>query len=225
MTAQNFWLWGTAGHVLERTIELADQQPPKLVVKFDQNKRHARTMQDVQNSMISDKPYVPKPIDVSEWENPSLTITEETFYPDFLHDTGYMFVSERLRNIMDLSENVAQYLPVNTEQSHTKAQQQNYQALDVYAVRDVIDIEKSVGEYHDVPQEDGTTKKRILGVKEVVWKEGFISDVPIFRDPHDARFFVTDAFAEKILTAGITDLAFQDITSERAKKELVLKEL
>ncbi|MEM9628383.1 MAG: DUF1629 domain-containing protein [Pseudomonadota bacterium] len=153
-----------------------------------------------------------------------LTILEESFYPDFFVRSAW-FASARLREVMDLPDHVAQYLPVDSTACHEKAREQDYMVMDPFAVQNAIDTERSEIRYGDYPEHDGTITKQVMNVKNFVWRENFVSEVPIFRDPHDNRFFATDAFAEKVLRAGITDMWFRDITSERAQTEIMIKTL
>jgi hypothetical protein len=223
MSQKQYWLIGQSSEGMERLHELEDRIPPAVIVKYDREASH-RESQDRWDRRIANIAGVLGPKDPAQWVPMTLTILEESFCPEFFVRSAW-FVSARLREVMDLPDHVAQYLPVDSSGCHEKAREQNYMVMDPFAVQNAIDTERSVIDYGDYPEDDGTITKQVLGVKNFVWRECFVSEVPIFRDPHDNRFFATDAFAEKVLRAGITDMKFQDVTSERAKKELVIKTL
>lgn len=223
MSQQQYWLIGQSSEGLKHLNELEDRVPPAVIAKYDREAAH-RESQDRWNRRIANIAGVLGPKDPTHWVPMTLTILEESFSPDFFVRSAW-FVSARLREVMDLPDHVAQYLPVDSSGCHEKAREQNYMIMDTFAVQNAIDAERSVIKYRDYREQDGTITKQVSHVREIVWREGFVSEAPVFRDPHDNRFFATDAFAEKVMRAGITDMKFQDVTSERAKKELVIKTL
>ena len=222
MTEQ-YWLIGQSTEGLTDLNELEDRLPPAVVVDEDRESRRRR-LDNRKNRRIAKIAGALGPLDPAQWGPMRLTILEESFYPEFFVRSAW-FVSARMREVMDLPDHVAQYLPVDSAGCHPKAREQNYMVMDMFAVQNAIDTERSEIEYGDYPEDDGTITKQVLGVRTFVWRDDFVSTVPIFRDPHDYRFFATDAFADKVLRSGITDMEFIDITSERSKSELVIKRL
>jgi uncharacterized protein DUF1629 len=150
------------------------------------------------------------PVPEGTFGKPSkLIITDPDFAPDFIDFWG-AYCSESLRSLFDFEPGVVQFFPVDCSLCPPAARARNYMRMGVLARRSVMDLEKS--RPMRLPWADG---ERILAVRDIVFKDGASSDVPIFRDPHDSRWFVTDAFAERILRAGIEDVAFADSTSRR----------
>ena len=223
MSQQQYWLIGDSSDVMTRLHELEDRNPPGVVVDYDREASW-RESDDRWSQRIANIAGVLGPRDPAKWVPMTLTILDESFYPDIFRRSAW-FVSARMREVMDLPDHVAQYLPVDSSGCHPRAREQGYMVMDMFAVQNAIDTERSVIEYGDYPEDNGTITKQVLGVRTFVWRDDFVSTVPVFRDPHDHRFFATDAFADKVLRSGITDMVFQDITSERSKSELVLKTL
>jgi hypothetical protein len=223
MAPPPYWLVGAALEVLARAAELIDRRPPALVVdRSGQARRRAAAALEQQRR--PEVAGVPGPIDPARWQPIELTITEPSFCPDFLHEQAW-FVSARLREVLALDEAVAQYLPVDDRRSHPAARAQDYRLLHVHAVRDAIDPARAKLMTLDYPELDGRVSRQVVGVETIVWRADFVADVPLFRDPRDQRVFATDALAERVLRAGIADMAFQDVTSPLGRTTLVLKTL
>jgi hypothetical protein len=145
------------------------------------------------------------PVPEDSFGKPSkLIITDPDFAPDFIEFWG-TYCSDTLRSLFDFDPKVVQYFPVDCSLCPPAVRAKNYMRMDVLARRSVIDLEKS--RPWRLPWADG---ERIVAVQDIVFKDGASSDAPIFRDPHESRWFVTDAFAERILRAGIEDIAFSD---------------
>ncbi|MGI9449510.1 MAG: imm11 family protein [Geminicoccaceae bacterium] len=197
-----------------------DRSPPELEVIVDQQ-AVLQDLLDLKENMHPDVAGRLGPVDVETWVPRTLIIQDDTFAPDFFVQTAW-FVSKRLREVMELGSDVAQYLPINTDQCHEAGKRQDYMIMDTFAVREAIDPVRSDIEFMHHGEADAP---QVLSVENIVWREDFVADVPIFRDPRDQRFFATDAFAERVMRAGITDMVFQDVTSEQAQHELVLKTL
>jgi len=219
-----FWLIGGARDVLARVVGAFNAQPPLLSIEWDRAQRLQMLTDRILRPQSTRTPHIAgeaEPIDPTTYSPMTLTIRDEQFAPDFLPQHAW-FVSKRLREVMQLDRRVAQYLPVKTEGSHRNALAQDYRMMHPHAVRDALDPHRSDVEY--IEQGDAVPPQ-VVSVKKFVWREDFVADVPIFRDQRDQRFFATDAFAERVLRAGITDMVFQDIFSERGQHEVVLKTL
>jgi hypothetical protein len=223
MEQPRYWLIGASSDVIERSVELEDRKPPALIVDHDRD-AHLRDLEARRSQRVANVAGVLGPIDPSTWVPMTLTIKDDSFAPDFMSQRAW-FVSRRLREVMALPGHVAQYLPVDSSACHSAAREQDYRVMDAFAVQDAIDPEGSEIVYTDYPETDGTVSRQVLYVKTIVWREDFVSTVPIFRDPRDQRFFATDAFAAKVLQAGIADMVFQDVSSERAQSEVIYKSL
>lgn len=59
--------------------------------------------------------------------------------------------------------------------------------------------------------------------RPTVWREGFIPPAPLFRDRY-GRFIATDALADRVMRAGISDVMFEDVTSEASLHALTLRQ-
>jgi hypothetical protein len=222
-----FWLIGSSSEVSAQTLALLDRKPPALVVEDARTASPHALLERLQRRMqqpASDLAGTSQPVDSASYRPKILTITDATFAPDFFVH-GAWFVSARLRRAIGSADGCVQYLAVDATACHAAARQQDYRVMHPFAVRDVIDPDRSEVVYRTVPAADGSRGRQVSHVARVVWRREAAVDVPIFRDPRDQRFFATDALAERLLRAGITGMAFQDITSERAQSELVLKAL
>ena len=226
MSSPPFWLIGESEDVLTRTLELEDRRPPALIVDYDHEAAHKVSDRQFEAVRMGDVAGMARPKNPTEWKPMTLTVTEESFYPDFFVRSAW-FVSAKLREIMGVGDDVAQYLDVDCAGCHAGAGQQDYKEMDTFAIRRAIDIDRTEMELRTYPERDGTTSEWQTTAygSRLYWRDDFVSDVPIFRDPHDPRWFATDAFAEKVLRAGITDMVFQDITSDRAQTDFIIKSL
>lgn len=134
---------------------------------------------------------------------PQLKVLFGGFDFDFFMTQGVWFVSSRFREVADLPGTAAQYFPVDTGQCHPDTQAKDYRMMWITAVHDILDPEKC--DFH---------RKNQWGGQD--WKLGFRTDFdppdPIFHIQRHGFLFCTDAFAEKILRAGLTGIEFCDVT-------------
>jgi uncharacterized protein DUF1629 len=136
-----------------------------------------------------------------------LKITLEDFDADyFVYDFLYRFVSERLRDAMDLDSAGARFFKVDASSSPPLARSKNYQIMEIAAVEDVVDLEGSIY----------LTKSRLPGMDG---GDLFYFNHIAFRPdaaPRHELFYVrqayitlcTEALALRVLKAGCTGMSF-----------------
>lgn len=150
-----------------------------------------------------------------------LIVQEDAFDQDYVFQGG-VFVSKRLREIFNLDPRTVQYIRPDTSGSSANVEAKDYMLMSVLAFRNAIDVERSAP--FQLPSIPGPSPVRVM--KDVMFREGFESDVPLFYDPNDQRLFATDAFAESVLRAGATGIAFYDYWFPRDDpNEIRVKEL
>ena len=154
-----------------------------------------------------------------------LVTTDPGLVFDYI-DFGYRLVSARLRAAMELRADDAQLLGVDTSECPPAVRDKDYRWLHLTHVADPFDREQSDGDYADIyvgpPQawrpDAPTVRRWRLATPgpgrpiRIRWREDFIPPVPLFQAAGVPWTLATDALAERIRAAGITDVQLQDVT-------------
>ena len=215
------WLLTPTVASLDAVAALQDAKPVGLKVTND---RHLRALVE--------------PIELADPEAMSLralhgapSLRLATSDPDLTFeylDFGYRLVSARLRDAMGLSEGEAQLLEVDASKCPPSVRAKGYRWLHLTHVADPFDRERSDGAYADVyvgPPEawrpDAPTIRRWRLATpgpgrpvRVRWREDFVAPAPLFQAAGVPWTLATDALAERIRAAGITDVLLQDVTQD-----------
>jgi hypothetical protein len=158
-------------------------------------------------------PYPPDIVLPDDFPPVRLALPEKGFSPDYFGYGGDKFCSRRLREAMDLPEGVVQFMPVDLVAGGAQVRAQEYQLMRVIAHQPAIDLERSVYDEIDGPDEYPGQPRRITWVGRYVFLDGLRPATEIFRtDETYAVIFVTDALAERVLRAGCTGMEFCDPT-------------
>jgi hypothetical protein len=158
-------------------------------------------------------PYPPDIVLPDDFPPVRLALPEKGFSPDYFGYGGDKFCSRRLREAMDLPEGVVQFMPVDLVAGGAQVRAQEYQLMRVIAHQPAIDLERSVYDEIDGPDEYPGQPRRITWVGRYVFLDGLRPATEIFRtDETYAVIFVTDALAERVLRAGCTGMEFRDPT-------------
>ena len=159
---------------------------------------------------------------------PKLRITSRDFAPDLIW-AGLHFASARLRDALGLGPDTVEYRDVDTSGSVPAARAADYKVFRIVHQADPVDLARMYG--HDPHREaDGNpTTAWLLSIsgphavpRRMVWREGFIPPAPLFRDG-TGRLMATEALAECVMGAGVTDVVFQDLVSDAAPHGLVFR--
>jgi hypothetical protein len=163
---------------------------------------------------------------------PVYRIADAAFRLDFFWHLGLQCASLRLRQALGLTDAVVRYRDIGVQEAPPAVRAQRYQALHVVPIGDPIDWSRTAGQSLEVPQPDGSTRERwfirppnpVEPPNRIYWRDDFTPPAPLFRAVGTAAILATDALADRVMRAGITDLVFQDVTSDRAQTELVLRQ-
>jgi hypothetical protein len=163
---------------------------------------------------------------------PIFRIADSAFKLDYFGKSKIECASLHLRQALDLTKGVIRYRDIDTDQSPPAVRAQEYQAFQVVPVADPIDWSRTPGQLLEYQRADGSIRKQWIlaipnpvdGSPRVHWREDFVPPAPLFRVFRTHFVLATDALAERVMRAGITDLVFQDIISDRAQTELVLRQ-
>jgi hypothetical protein len=173
---------------------------------------------------------------------PRLMVLDKTFQCNYFH-IGLKYISARLKEIMDLPAETVSYLDVNLNACPAAVQSIDYKVLHLmcsgnpryaekpsdYMSRVPKGTPEHFGQWFELPQKDGSIKKEWLltgpHALPIItgFKEDFISPAPLFLC--EGHPMATDELAERVLRAGITDVAFYDITNDGTQTDLRWKTL
>ena len=164
---------------------------------------------------------------------PVFRIVDPAFRLDYWRKGRIYLASSRLRQAFDLTDTVIRYRDIDLDQSPSAVRAQKYQAFQVVPFADPIDWSRTAGHWLDVARPDGSISKRWFIVppnpvgppNRICWRQDFTPPAQLFRAAGTQFMLATDALADRVMRAGITDLMFQDLTSDLAQTELVLRQL
>ena len=159
---------------------------------------------------------------------PVLRITGRGFAPDLIW-AGLHFASARLRDALGLGPDTVEYRDVDTSGSVPAARAADYKVFRIVHQADPVDLARMYGHDPDREADGNPTTAWLLSIsgphavpRRMVWREGFIPPAPLFRDG-TGRLMATEALAECVMGAGVTDVVFQDLVSDAALHGLVFR--
>jgi hypothetical protein len=163
---------------------------------------------------------------------PVFRFADPAFKLDYF-DAGMPCASLQLRRVLGLTEAAISYRDIDLDGSPPEVHANEYQAFQLVNFADPVDWSKTSGEAIDVRCADGSVARQwrlippnpVGPPNRVYWRDDFVPPAPLFRATGTPWMLATDDIAEKVMRVGITDLAFLDITSDRAQTELVLRQL
>jgi hypothetical protein len=216
------WVWGIDAATFGRLIECTDGDPPRL---FLANQAEILPIQQAWLDRLARGGD--GPISFAALPLVQLVVDCPDFAPDYFVWGGLSFVSAALREALALAPGVVEYLPVDASRSRPEVIARDYRVMSPLFVRSLIDLKHTAHERVPVQRADGSIGEEVLLTPErrQYWRTDFEADVPLFRAAHSGAIVADDAVAGRVLAAGATGVAFQDVTSDRAQSELVLKAL
>jgi hypothetical protein len=216
------WLWSLDADTLDDLLRGAQADPPQIGFAND------AALLPMQQRLL-DRLAATENGDVrlDQFGPVELAVTRRGFAPDYFVWGGISFASAALRQVLALSPDVIEYYPVNADRSRPDVIARDYRIMHPVAVRPLIDLQHTPHERLPVQRSDGSIADAILLTPErrQYWRNDFVADVPLFRAAHSHAIVAEDTLAERILAAGMTGVVFQDITSDRAQREFVLKKV
>ena len=218
------WMMVEAIASVERRVALADAVPPRFAVvnrdaafsrDLEVRAAHPDWSEDRVRALVDAEVFVPR-----------LRITEPGFAPHLFVD-GALIVSGALRSAADLSEAVVRCGPVDSSDCTDLGRDRHYTTWQPLLSADPIDQDASDGEWVDWIEDDGRLGKRWMLATgpnrpspRVVFKSDFEPPAPLFSGTAVGGVLVTEALAERILAAGIEDVAFVKMDGERGRTEI-----
>lgn len=163
---------------------------------------------------------------------PVFRFADPGFHLDFF-DAGMNCASWRLRRALGLTEADICYRDIDLDGSPPAVRANEYQIFQPIHFADPFDWSRTPGEAVDVQRADGSIGKEwrlpcpdpASPPLRVYWRDDFVPPAPLLRVSGTYWMLATDALADKVMRAGITDLAFLDMTSDRTQTELVFRQL
>jgi hypothetical protein len=163
---------------------------------------------------------------------PVFRFADPAFKLDYF-DAGMPCASLRLRHALGLTEAVISYRDIDLDDSPPAVRANEYRAFQLVNFADPVDWSRTSGEAVDVRRADGSAARQwrlippnpVGRPNRVYLRHDFVPPAPLFRATGTPWMLATDDLADKVMRAGITDLAFLDITSDRAQTELVFRQL
>jgi hypothetical protein len=135
-----------------------------------------------------------------------LALTNEEFDSDFFEWEGHFYVSERMRTAMALTPSAARFFEVDATQSAPLPRSKNYQAMEVLAIEDVSDPDKSD---YDLSGLAPGEPRGPYEVRNLAFRPDAKPKHDIFYDKfYVFQPFVTDDLAVRVLSAGCVGMSF-----------------
>ena len=141
-----------------------------------------------------------------------LALTHTDFAPDYVSIGPHSFCSRRLRDVLALPQDVAQFLAVDLIAGGEQVQAQDYRKMHVLAQRPALDLERSGCVMKEVThQVTGRTILLIDTMERVALLERLQAEADIFLVSQAPYLtLVTDALAARVLQSGCTGMEFSD---------------
>ena len=224
--AMRLWLMLPSIAIMQQTDKLQRRRPPRFVLVNDDAIHAAENAATGRMPALSHQDWDERHF--AAGPTPHLVITHGQFAPDYLW-SGIHLASARLRAAFDLGPAAIEYRDVDTAGSTAQVRAADYKVFRVVQRADPVDLRRMHGhepdrDVHGDPTTAWTTS--ITGPhapsRPTVWRDGFVPPAPLFRDGH-GRFIATDALADRVMRAGISDVMFQDVTSEASLHALTLR--
>lgn len=225
-----FWLIGGSLESMPRLQDMENERPPRF--EFANLRAVHEYGLRVDDAFDGDDDAERELLEFDGMPMPVFRIADPTFRLDYF-DQGIRCVSLRLREAFGLASAVVRYRDVDLDGSPPALRAQQYQAFHVVAFADLIDWNRTAGQALDVPRPDGSIRKLwrlappnpVGSSRRIYWRDNFTPPAPLFRVAGTSWTVATDSLADRVMRAGITDLVLQDVTSDRAQTELVLRAL
>ncbi|MFV0624806.1 hypothetical protein ACBY01_12465 [Sphingomonas sp. ac-8] len=197
--------------VMERLSQLELERPPRFKIA------------NIADLFPSDGKHC-----VAAMPTPILVLKEHGFAPDLIW-SGFQFVSGRLRDALDLPPHTVEYGEVDTRGSADAARAADYKVLHAVHEADPVDLARMYGYEPDRDADGSLSTAWVLAhhgphaaPRRTIWRDGFVPPAPLFRDTRGG-LIATDALAERVMRAGLTDVMFQDVTSEASLHRIVTR--
>jgi hypothetical protein len=172
-----------------------------------------------------------EPLAFNGMPTPSFRIADRQFALDYFN-VGVTCASSRLRRVLGLGGDVVRYRDVDLGSSPLEVRARGYQVMQVVAFADPFDRDRTSGGTAEIVRPDGSTRREWRLAQpdpygpplHIHWRDDFVPPAPLFRVPGTPWTLATDALAAVVMKAGVTDVVFQDVVSDRSRQEIVLRQ-
>ena len=202
---------------MEQVTRLEQRRPPRFEIA--NRDLIAASLRAADESSPAKAATDQDPLRFAAMPAPLLRIGQRGFAPDYIW-VGLYFASARLRDALDLGAGVVEYRDVDATGSGAAARAADYKVFRVVAQAEPVDLARMYGHEPDREADGSPTIPWLLSVggphatpRRTVWRDGFVPPAPLFRD-QTGRLIATDVLAERVTRARLTDVVFQDVTSE-----------
>lgn len=225
-------LWLVSGSLqrMQYLLDMEHDQPPRFeLVNLDAIHEHRRR---VDNEYLGDNEAERAMLEFSGMPVPVFRITDSAFALDYF-SAGIPCASLRLREALDLTDSVIRYRDIDLDGSPPALRAHHYQMFHTVTYADPIDWDRTPAQSLAFTRPDGSIRRmRLLPPPNpaepsarIYWRTDFVPPAPLFHVAGTAWTMATDALAERVMRARITDVMFQDIASERGQTEFVIRQL
>ncbi|WP_442679714.1 hypothetical protein ACSBM8_00465 [Sphingomonas sp. ASY06-1R] len=161
---------------------------------------------------------------------PVLRVEPKSFCYDYFA-LGLTMTSARLRDAMSLPPENVHYIDVDCSNCPEGVQAMTYKVLEIRAFANPLDRERTgPGTFIDVETPAGPTfvwKRETSGphapTPRIAWREDFLAPAPLFQVPGTNWTLATEALAERVTRAGITDVMFLDVRNNGMRAGMLPK--
>lgn len=225
-----FWMIGSSLPSMQCLIELGEAKPSR----FDFINNHSinvfrdKLLMEHRGEDEAER----ERLEFDGMPTPVFEIADPDFALDYFF-SGIPCASAKLRQALDLSDDVIRYRDIDLDRSPPSVRARAYQTFHVAHFADAIDWERTPMQILELPRDDGTILKRRFvrpphpaePDSRIYWRKDFAPPAPLFHVVGTPWMMATDALADRVMRAGINDMTFQDIVSERGQSDYVLRQL
>jgi hypothetical protein len=224
------WMINASLECGQHIADMEDERPPRF--KFVNRAAIHKNKIRVDAEYHGDNEAERELLEFNSMPVPVFKIVDPTFGFDYFNG-GLPCASLRLREVFNLTDDVIRYRDVDLDGSPPGLRALRYQVYHVAAYADPVDWTKTAGQALELPRPDGSTRKIWCLAppdpagppQRVYWRDDFLPPAPLFRALGTPWTLAIEALADRVMRAGITDLAFYDITSDLAQTEIVMRQL
>ena len=221
------WLAGASAASLQATLDLQDALPPRFRWSNEGEARAARKRIAAEYQAHGQAEI--EALAFRAMPTPVFEITDPGFRFDYF-ECGIACASRRLRAVLNLPADVAEYRNIDSGRSPVGVREMGYAALQPLAFADPFDHERTPGRTETVGLAEGRTVEAWRPARPVpgqgrtiYWRAGFAAPAPLFRVLGTPWTLATEALAKRVMDAGVTDLVFQDVEGVKAPGELAYR--
>ena len=223
------WLIGGSLQSMQYLQDLEDERPPRF--EFVNHSDLHRHRMRIEGEYAHHSEAEREPLAFSGMPAPVFRVGDPAFALDYF-DAGVACASPRLRRALALCGDSVRYRDVDMDESPPAVVARGYQAMNVTSFADPFDREQTSGGMADVTGPDGALRREWQIATpdpsgpplKIRWRDDFVAPAPLFRVPGTAWTLATEGLAAAVMQAGIVDLVFQDVVSQRARHEAVFRQ-